>query len=159
MAGGQREPTPLAAEDARDHELRLLAASTIERARGGMRSSDPAERAHVAREATGVLRALSLALEGERAGELARSAKLLAREADEAERQARQRTRQLQRRVLCGFAAALCAPNRRESDFTRIVRPLTNLMYAHHLKHKAARDAQRANVPAQSQQLKQERQR
>jgi len=159
MAGEQRDPAPPAAGDARDREMWLLAGSTIERAHDGMRSRDPVERARVAREATGILAALSVALEGGRPGELAQSAKLLAREADEAERQARQRTRQLQRRALYGFAAALCAPNRRESDFTRFVKPLANLIYAHRLKHKAQRDAQLTYMPEQSQELNKGRRR
>jgi C4-dicarboxylate-specific signal transduction histidine kinase len=143
MDDEQVDPAVLAAVDARCHEMWLLAASTVVRARDGMRSKDPAERARVAREAAGTLAALALALEGDRPGELAELAELLAREADEAERLVEQRTRKLRLAALFGFAPALLAPRRKRSDVEHlacIANFVTNLTVAHRIREREDRE-------------------
>lgn len=134
----------LAGESEPRQEMWRLAASAINRARAGLHCGDAVRRAVVVREAAGTLAALSLALEGESPGELAKTAKLLARVADEAEREAHRDRERLRRRAWYAFGYALTAPRRCRSDFERITGQVLNLMVAARARDRAAREGRYA---------------
>ena len=138
-------------EDGRYQEMWRLASSTIDRARAGLRCGDAVRRAVVVREAAGTLAGLSLALEGDRPGELAKSAKLLARVADEAEREVQRERQRLRRRSLYALGYALTAPRRAQSDFEVIAGQMLNLVVARRIRARVARE--RSYAAEQSRQL------
>ena len=133
-------------ENERCREMWLLASSAIDRARAALRCGDAVRRAVVVREAAGTLAGLSLALEGERPGELAKWAKLLARVADEAEREVQRERQRLRRRSLYALGYALTAPRRVQSDFEVIAGQMLNLAVARRIRARAARER---SYPAQ----------
>ncbi len=92
------------------------------------------------RECAGTLAALSLALERDGPRELARTAKLLARVADEAELEVQSERRRLRRRSWYALGYALTAPRRDRSDFERITGQVLNLMVAARIRDHAARE-------------------
>ena len=131
--------------------LWLLAARAIGRARAGLHCRDGVRRAVVAREASGTLAGVSLALEGDRPGELARAADMLARVADEAEREVGRERRRLRRRSLYALCYALTAPGRERSDFERIAGQVLNLAVARGIRERAARE--RSCAPERTERL------
>ena len=127
-------------ENVRCREMWQLAASAIDRARAALHYRDAVRRAVVVREAAGTLAGLSLALEGDRPGELSGSAKLLARVAGEAEREVQRERQRLRRRSLYALGYALTAPRRAQSDFEVIAGQLLNLAVARRIRARAARE-------------------
>ena len=128
------DPVLLAAEDKRHVELWTLASTTLNEASRAVHSRDPSWRAQALREASGTLSGLSLALEGNQPGDLARKAKLCARLADQSDRQARVLAYQGRRRLLRGLAAAMSMPGRQRSDLERLARGVSTLVVAKQMR-------------------------
>jgi len=110
-------------------ELWLLAASTGERARDGIRPMDPPQRVHFACEAASALPGLALALDGDRSRKLAKSAKQLGGEGNKAGRVVQQRRHELRRSARFGFVHARALRRQRSDrdDVACIAKVVTNL--------------------------------
>ncbi len=140
------DPERLAADDKRAQDLWNLATETLRDARVALESPDAAVRAAVCREAAGVLCTLSIALEGDEPGELARRAKDLARASDQAAGLVNARNQRVRRRSMVALAGALSSPGRKRSDLERVGRGLLSLAVLRQARRERKDERQKPRV-------------